>query len=152
MPTTPAILETPVRADTAAPSAWRRLRRNRAALVAGGFLLALLAFILLAPVISGHSATAVSDDQYHSPTVSHWFGTDMHGRDLLSRVCDGARVSLLVGLAGASVSLVIGVLWGATAGYAGGWWDGAMMRIVDILYSLPSIIFVVVLVTTLEEA
>ena len=62
----------------------------------------------------------------------------------------GAQVSLLVGLVGAAVSLVIGVLWGAVAGYAGGRTDSLMMRVVDILYSLPSIIFVIVLITTLE--
>ena len=74
----------------------------------------------------------------------------MHGRDLLVRVCYGAQISLLVGIVGAGVSLVIGVLWGAIAGYAGGRVDSAMMRIVDVLYSLPSIIFVIVLITTLE--
>jgi ABC-type dipeptide/oligopeptide/nickel transport system permease subunit len=74
----------------------------------------------------------------------------VHGRDLLSRALYGAQVSLLVGAVGAGVSLVIGVLWGAIAGYAGGRVDNVMMRCVDILYSLPSIIFVVVLITTLE--
>jgi ABC-type dipeptide/oligopeptide/nickel transport system permease subunit len=71
---------------------------------------------------------------------------------LLSRVLYGAQISLLVGIVGAAVSLVIGVLWGAVAGYAGGRLDSAMMRFVDVLYSLPSIIFVIVLITTLEGA
>jgi len=93
----------------------------------------------------------LSDDQFQPPSLKHWFGTDVHGRDLLSRVLSGAQVSLLVGVVGAAVSLVIGVLWGAIAGYVGGRLDGLMMRFVDILYSLPSIIFVIVLITTLEE-
>jgi peptide/nickel transport system permease protein/oligopeptide transport system permease protein len=92
----------------------------------------------------------ISDDQFQSPNSRHWFGTDVHGRDLLSRVLYGAQVSLLVGMVGACVSLVIGVLWGAIAGYSGGRTDNVMMRMVDVLYSLPSIIFVIVLITTLE--
>ena len=93
---------------------------------------------------------SVSDAQFSQPSRRHWFGTDVHGRDLLSRVLSGAQVSLLVGLTGALVSAIIGVLWGAIAGYAGGRLDNLMMRFVDILYSLPSIIFVIVLIATLE--
>lgn len=92
----------------------------------------------------------LSDDQFQPPTRRHWCGTDVHGRDVLSRMIYGAQVSLLVGVVGALVSLVVGVLWGAAAGYAGGKVDGFMMRTVDILYSLPSIIFVIVIITTLE--
>jgi peptide/nickel transport system permease protein/oligopeptide transport system permease protein len=97
-----------------------------------------------------HDPDQVSEDQFQRPSLNHWCGTDVHGRDLLSRALYGAQVSLLVGAVGAGVSLVIGVLWGAIAGYAGGRVDNVMMRCVDILYSLPSIIFVVVLITTLE--
>jgi peptide/nickel transport system permease protein/oligopeptide transport system permease protein len=97
------------------------------------------------------SPTTLSDAQFQSPDVEHWFGTDIHGRDLLSRVFDGARVSLLIGAIGAAVSLVIGVLWGAIAGYAGGRTDSVLMRVVDVFYSLPNIIFVIVLVATIEN-
>jgi oligopeptide transport system permease protein len=97
-----------------------------------------------------HQPERLSDLQFARPNARHWFGTDVHGRDLFSRVLYGAQVSLLVGIVGAGVSLVIGVLWGAIAGYAGGRVDSIMMRFVDILYSLPSIIFVIVLITALE--
>ena len=97
-----------------------------------------------------HPPNAISEAQFQPPGGPHWFGTDVHGRDLLSRVCGGARLSLFVGLVGTAVSLVIGVLWGAIAGYCGGRWDAVMMRFVDVLYSMPSIIFVIVLITTLN--
>jgi peptide/nickel transport system permease protein/oligopeptide transport system permease protein len=142
--------------------AWRRFRRNRVAM-ASTFLLALIVSLILVwplfnrprlgphlPPAMTHAPNAVSDAQFQPPGGQHWFGTDVHGRDLLSRVCSGARLSLFVGLVGAAVSLVIGVLWGAIAGYCGGRWDAVMMRFVDVLYSMPSIIFVIVLITTLN--
>lgn len=130
--------------------AWLRFRRNKAAWFSGWFFLVLIVIILFWPLVAKQSAIAITELQFSEPGGTHWFGTDVHGRDLLSRILHGARISLLVGAVGASVSLVIGVLWGAIAGYLGGRWDNAMMRFVDILYSLPSIIFVIVLITTLE--
>lgn len=142
--------------------AWRRFRRNRGAIVAAFVLGLIVAIILVWPVLGAASIAthlpsavtygpdAISDAQFAAPAWQHWFGTDAHGRDLLSRVCYGARVSLLVGLVGAAVSLVIGVLWGAIAGYCGGRWDSAMMRFVDVLYSMPSVVFVIVLITALN--
>src|SRR5260370_21143519 len=145
--------------------AWRRFQRNRPAIISA-WLLALIVLVVIAwPValkiasFAGQKGVAfsqnyqpdkLSDDQFLPPSAKHWFGTDVHGRDLLSRALYGAQISLLVGIVGAGVSLIIGVLWGAIAGYAGGRVDSVMMRFLDILYSLPSIIFVIVLVTTLE--
>ena len=130
--------------------AWRRFRKDRPAVVGAWLLAAVVVFTLLYPLVGPFKPDALSDAQFQPPSAQHWFGTDMHGRDLLARVCFGAQISLLVGVVGAGVSLIIGVLWGAIAGYAGGRLDGAMMRFVDVLYSLPSVIFVIVLITTLE--
>ncbi len=145
--------------------AWRRFRRHRPAVFSAWFLVGLLVVVLAWPVflkvtsMSGVKGKAfaekydpdtLSDDSFAPPSWQHWCGTDVHGRDLLSRILYGAQVSLLVGAVGAGVSLIIGVLWGAVAGYLGGRWDDVLMRFVDVLYSLPSIIFVIVLITTLE--
>ncbi|HTL59580.1 MAG TPA: ABC transporter permease [Candidatus Limnocylindrales bacterium] len=146
-------------------SPWRRFRSNRPALISAWILAALVLVVVAWPftlrlaALSGPGAAKfaqqygparVSDVQFAPPGKTHWFGTDVHGRELFSRVLYGAQVSLMVGLVGAGVSLVIGVLWGAIAGYLGGRVDSVMMRFIDILYSLPSIIFVIVLITTLE--
>ncbi len=130
--------------------AWRRFKNHRLAVGCGLFLLAMVITMLAWPLVSAYQPDTVSDAQFQPPSAQHWLGTDVHGRDLSSRIFFGARVSLLVGLVGAGVSLVIGVLWGAVAGYLGGRWDSFLMRVVDVLYALPSIIFVIVLVTTLH--
>jgi peptide/nickel transport system permease protein/oligopeptide transport system permease protein len=132
--------------------AWRRFRRNRLARLSAWFLAGVVLLVLIWPLVTPHNPDALSDNQFQPPTVKHWFGTDVHGRDVFTRVMYGAQISLLVGIVGAGVSLIIGVTWGATAGYVGGRTDSLMMRGVDILYSLPSIIFVIVLITTLEGA
>jgi peptide/nickel transport system permease protein/oligopeptide transport system permease protein len=128
----------------------RRFQRNRPAVLSALFLAFALAFVLIYPLLSHYRVDQLSDAQFQSPNSDHWLGTDLHGRDLLVRLCYGAQISLLVGAIGAVVSLVIGVLWGAVAGYAGGRVDGGMMRFVDVLYSMPSIILAVVLMSTLE--
>jgi oligopeptide transport system permease protein len=132
--------------------AWRRFRKHRLAAASAVFLGLLVAFAAIYPVFSAFHPDQLSDAQFAAPTLEHWLGTDVHGRDLLVRLCCGAQISLLVGIGGAGISLVIGVLWGAVAGYAGGRLDSLMMRLVDILYSLPSIIFVIVLLSTLGRA
>ncbi|HSW33193.1 MAG TPA: ABC transporter permease subunit [Steroidobacteraceae bacterium] len=128
----------------------RRLRSNRAAVVAGGVLALLVLASLLAPVASPHAIDQV--DWTLSPLASppslangHWFGTDSNGRDLFVRVWSGTQVSLLVAVLATLVSLAIGVAWGATAGYLGGRVDDWMMRFVDVLYALPYMFFVIIL-------
>jgi len=140
--------------------AGERFRRSRAAVISAGYLVFLLLAIGAWPVILNlaggtfaeiHNPNRLSDAPFAPPGAQYWFGTDVHGRDVFSRVLYGAQISLLVGIVGAGVSLVIGVSWGAVAGYMGGRVDNLLMRIVDVLYSLPTIIFVIVLITTLGE-
>src|SRR5947207_13102841 len=131
--------------------AWAAFNRNRPALVSLCFLLGLTLIVLIWPKIAPYPSDKVTEEQFRAPSSSHWFGTDIHGRDLFTRVFFGARVSLLVGIVGAGVALVIGVSWGSIAGYVGGKWDSFMMRFVDILYSLPSILCVIVLVATFND-
>ncbi len=128
-----------------------RFRRNKPAVISLCLLVALILLVVLWPWVAPYSWETISDAQFQPPSAKHWFGTDVHGRDLLTRVVFGARVSMLVGVVGAGVAFVIGVAWGAVSGYVGGRIDGMMMRFVDVLYSLPSIIFVIVLLTTLKE-
>ena len=128
-----------------------RFRRNTPATISLFFLIGLTLLVVLWPWVAPYSWETISDAPFQPPSWKHWLGTDVHGRDLLTRVIFGARVSLLVGLVGAGVAFVIGVTWGAVAGYVGGRFDGLMMRFVDVLYSLPSIIFVIVLLTTLKD-
>lgn len=140
--------------------AWMRFKRNRSGVISAWYLALLLVAVAAWPIVLKvapvhfaqiHSPDRVSNAQFLAPNARYWFGTDLHGRDLFSRVIYGAQVSLLVGAFGTLVSLVIGVLWGAISGYAGGRTDSIMMRILDALYSQPSIIFVIVLVTTVGE-
>jgi oligopeptide transport system permease protein len=126
--------------------AWRRLRRNRLA-VCGLFVLVLfIAIALLTPWIAPYGYAQQNLELGATPpSSSHWLGTDVFGRDLLTLVMYGGRVSLAVGFIATAVALLIGVTWGAIAGYAGGRVDAVMMRIVDILYALPFMIFIVLL-------
>ena len=128
----------------------RRLWRNKAA-VGGMAVLAVLALAaLLGPHLSPYAYDEVRKAEVWTPplTGGHLLGTDALGRDLLARLLMGLRVSLAIGLVATAVSLVIGVAWGATAGFVGGRTDETMMRIVDVLYSLPFIFFVILLMVT----
>ncbi len=126
--------------------AWRRLLANRAALAGGVILLILVFLAIFAPWIAPHSYSYQNLELGAQPPSSEFLlGTDTLGRDLFSRILYGARVSLLVGFVATSVALVIGVSWGIVAGYFGGRIDSVMMRIVDVLYGLPFIIFIILL-------
>ena len=126
--------------------AWLRLRKNKLALFGGGVLLIMVVVALLTPWIAPYSYEAQKLDLGASPpSVAHWLGTDIFGRDVLTQIMYGGRISLAVGFIATAVALLIGVTWGAVAGYVGGRVDAVMMRLVDILYALPFMIFIVLL-------
>jgi oligopeptide transport system permease protein len=126
--------------------AWRRLLANKAAVAGGLVLLILIVLAIFAPWIAPHSYSYQNLDLgAQPPSAEFLLGTDTLGRDLFSRILYGARVSLLVGFVATAVALVIGVSWGIVAGYFGGRVDSVMMRIVDVLYGLPFIIFIILL-------
>ncbi|MDH3229604.1 MAG: ABC transporter permease subunit [Alphaproteobacteria bacterium] len=125
-----------------------RLLRNRAAVVSMIVLGIVGTLAILAPLLSPHPFDEIYWDRIQAPpdfANAHWFGTDGNGRDMFVRTLYGARISLMVGLLATGVSLLIGVSWGATAGYFGGRVDNFMMRFVDIMYSLPFMFFVILL-------
>ena len=126
--------------------AWLRLRKNHLA-VFGLVILALFVIIaLLTPWIAPYSYQAQDLELGASgPSAAHWLGTDIFGRDLMTQIMYGGRISLAVGFVATAVALLIGVTWGAIAGYVGGRTDAVMMRLVDILYALPFMIFIVLL-------
>lgn len=126
--------------------AWRRLAANRAARVSAALLLGLGVLVVIGPWLSPYAYAQTDFGRIlQAPSAAHWFGTDGLGRDLLTRVLHGGRVSLAVGLAATLISLCLGVAWGAVAGYAGGRVDAVMMRCVDILYAMPFMFFVILL-------
>jgi len=126
----------------------RRLFHNKAAVVSMIILGVVGLMALFAPWLSPHPYDEVYWEHIQVPpdfANAHWFGTDGNGRDLFVRTLYGARVSLMVGILATGVSLIIGVVYGATAGYLGGRADNLMMRFVDIMYSLPFMFFVILL-------
>ncbi len=139
----------PVRGRSLWDDALRRLLRNRAAVTAAVTLLMLAAVCLIGPLLSPHAIDQVYWDRLSldaaAPSWDHWFGNDANGRDLMVRVFYGGQISLMVGLTATFVALIIGVTWGATAGFMGGQVDNIMMRIVDVMYSLPFMFFVILL-------
>lgn len=128
--------------------ALRRLARNKAATFSIYLLLAIIIVCIVGPAISPWALDAVDWDHIGAApdlVSKHYFGTDANGRDLFVRTLQGGRISLMVGLLATAVSFIIGIAYGAIAGYAGGKTDALMMRFVDILYALPFMFFVILL-------
>ncbi len=133
--------------------AWRRFRRNRAALGAAVLLLVLVLMTAFGPLLSGYPVTERANPAQRNlpPSAEHWFGTDTMGRDLFTRTCAGGRVSVAIGLAGAAIVFAAGTLYGGMAALLGGTADNLMMRVVDILSSVPNLLVVILISVVLDS-
>jgi oligopeptide transport system permease protein len=134
-----------------ARSTWSRLIEHPAARVAFFVLAAILLLAVVGPIILPVRYQELTANQFQPPTWQHPFGTDLNGRDVLYRVLEGARISLFVGTAGALISFFVGTTYGLVAGYVGGRWDAAMMRAVEILYSVPRLIIILIFINAFDN-
>lgn len=126
---------------------WHLFKRNRAALVAAGYLVVLALLASFAPLFSPYTYYDIDlAIKNEPPSFTHWFGTDDLGRDIFTRIWYGARISLFVGIAAATIDLFVGILWGGIAALAGGRIDNIMMRTVDVLSAIPSLLIIISLI------
>lgn len=131
--------------------AWLRLKKNKAAMAGLGIIILISLLAIFGPLLSPYSYSDQSlSEANQPPSAAHWFGTDNLGRDLATRVCYGARISLSIGIVASLINLGIGVLYGGISGYFGGRIDSVMMRIVDILYGIPLLLYVILLMVVLK--
>ncbi|MBI5034302.1 MAG: ABC transporter permease [Chloroflexi bacterium] len=139
-----------VRQSSFAQDIWRRFRRNRLAVVGLGIVIILCVVAALADYVAPYNPIEVNlDIQFEPPSMQHLFGTDLYGRDLLSRVIYGARISLLIGFIPSAISMIIGAVLGVLSAFYGGWVDTLIMRIADVVLAFPSIILAMVVTYTL---
>ena len=144
------ILETPVRQTTFSQDVWRRFRRNRLAVLGAAIVVVLVVVAALANVVAPYSPTLVNlNAQFEPPSLQHPFGTDYFGRDILSRVIHGARISLVIGLVPTLIAMTFGTVVGVTGGFKGGKTDTFLMRMGDIVMAFPSLILAMVVTYTL---
>lgn len=132
------------------PNWWQRFKLNRLAVVGAGIIAVMIVLAIIGPMISPYTYADQSlVDANQSPSLAHWFGTDTLGRDIYTRVMYGARISLTIGIVAALLNLVIGVIYGGIAGYFGGKTDRIMMAIVDVLYGIPLLLYVILLMVVI---
>ena len=132
--------------------AWRRLKQNKVAIASLIILILISIMTIIGPYINGFSFEVTNNDLVNSkPSSEHWFGTDNLGRDIFSRVWSGGRVSIIIGLLGALIDTIVGSIYGGIAGYYGGYVDDIMMRIVEILASIPYLVVVILVSLILSK-
>lgn len=134
-------------------SVWNEFRKNRAAVMGMSILFAIIVVAIFADFLAPYDPIEqVYADALQGPSTAYWFGTDEFGRDIFSRVLYGARVSLLVGVVSVAIACVIGSLLGASAGYFGGGYDAVVMRCMDVLLAIPSLLLNLSIVSALGKS
>lgn len=151
-PISDAVRQEPVLpAESLREQGWQRMKKNRLALWGMGIVIVMTVLAVLGPWLSPYSYADQDLTMANAwPSQTHWFGTDTLGRDLFVRVFYGARISLSIGLAASLINVCIGVVYGGIAGLAGGRTDRMMMHIVDILYSIPMLLYVILLMVVFK--
>lgn len=131
--------------------AWARLKKDKAAMLGMGFILLMMLSAIIIPMVSNISYADQDLSQTNlPPSMEHFFGTDNLGRDMFIRVLYGARISLSIGVVASLINLFIGVIYGGISGFIGGRADRIMMNIVDILYSVPTLLYVILLMVVFK--
>ncbi|MBQ6221108.1 MAG: ABC transporter permease [Solobacterium sp.] len=142
-----------IASKTFARDAWDRFKKNKLALYGLIFLVIMIILAIFVPILAPYEFdTQDMLNRNAMPSLQHFFGTDKLGRDIFVRVMYGARISLSIGFSTAAINLVIGILYGGIAGYIGGRVDMVMMRIIDIIYAVPSLIYVVLILLVFGDS
>lgn len=139
-----------ISAQTLWGDVWRRLRKNKLAILGTAIILTLILFAIFAPFIAPYDPALQNLPlSLRPPSSKHWFGTDILGRDYFSRVIYGSRISISIGMVATSISLAIGLTFGALAGYFGKWVDGVISRLGDVFFAFPFIVGVILVLVAL---
>lgn len=140
---------------TVRASVYDRLRRDRLAMFGVVVICALAVLAIFAPVAAPYDPVAQGDlttTAYLPPSGTHWLGTDQFGRDILSRIIYGARISLSIGCLAVAIAVVLGSLLGSVAGYVGGWVDAALMRFTDMVMAFPRLVLLIMIIALFEPS
>lgn len=129
---------------------WRRLKENKVAMISMWVLIAMSLIAIIGSILFPNYSQNNLTETFQAPNAKYWFGTDDLGRDLFARVLRGSAVSLFIGVVVATLCLVIGVVYGGISGYLGGWIDDLMMRVIDILITIPDMVVLILLLVVLQ--
>lgn len=149
-PVEPGILDNKYSRSSLYKDAWKRLKKNKLAILGLAIVMFLIFVAIFAPFLAPYEPTSrIKEDSSLGPSRTHFFGTDLLGRDIFSRVIYGSRISIEVGIIAVGISVVLGLFFGALAGYFGRWPDAIIMRVADIFFAFPYILGAIAIMTIL---